>query len=61
MAVRRRSEYSIFDYSLSLNGTGDILSVIGENGTEIENEAKVFYGKESVCDDGKYLQEAVLG
>ncbi|NSJ27590.1 DUF7601 domain-containing protein [Blautia glucerasea] len=52
--------YFNFDYSLSLDGTGDILSVIGENETEIENEADVFYGKESVCDDGKYLQEAVL-
>lgn len=56
----QKIRYFNFDYSLSLNGTGDILSVIGENGTEIENEAKVFYGKESVCDDGKYLQEAVL-
>ena len=56
----QKIRYFNFDYSLSLDGTGDILSVIGENGTEIENEAKVFYGKESVCDDGKYLQEAVL-
>lgn len=56
----QKIRYFNFDYSLSLNGIGDILSVIGENGTEIENEAKVFYGKESVCDDGKYLQEAVL-
>lgn len=56
----QKIRYFNFDYSLSLDGTGDTLSVIGENGTEIENEAKVFYGKESVCDDGKYLQEAVL-
>lgn len=56
----QKIRYFNFDYSLSLDGTGDILSVIGENGTEIENEAEVFYGKESVCDDGKYLQEAVL-
>ena len=56
----QKIRYFNFDYSLSLTGIGDILSVIGENGTEIENEAKVFYGKESVCDDGKYLQEAVL-
>ncbi|MDY3085426.1 MAG: hypothetical protein SOR50_01105 [Blautia sp.] len=56
----QKIRYFNFDYSLSLDGTGDILSVIGENGTEIENEAKVFYGKESVCDDGRYLQEAVL-
>lgn len=52
--------YFNFDYSLSLEGTGDILSVTGENGTELENEAGTFYGKEPVCDDGKYLQEAVL-
>ncbi len=56
----QKLRYFNFDYSLSLDGTGDILSVTGENGTEIENEAEVFYGKESVCDDGKYLQEAVL-
>ena len=56
----QKIRYFNFDYSLSLDGTGDILSVIGENGTEIENEAEVFYGQESVCDDGKYLQEAVL-
>lgn len=56
----QKIRYFNFDYSLSMDGTGDILSVIGENGTEIENEAGAFYGKEPVCDDGKFLQEAVL-
>ena len=51
----QKIRYFNFDYSLSLGETGDILSVAGENGTELENEAGTFYGKEPVCDDGKYL------
>ena len=52
--------YFNFDYSISMDGTGNLLSVTGDNGTEIVDEDGTFYGNEPVCDDGRYLQEAVL-